>query len=144
MGDTAVNHSRVGYAPGVYDLFHIGHLNILRMARSRCDYLIAGVVSDEMAEIAKGRRPVVPLAERLEIVDHIRFVDQVHAEVVPDKLETWAGLRFDIFFKGDDWKGTRKGTELERRFAEVGVEVVYFPYTRETSSTILRNFLAAS
>ncbi|WP_256793618.1 adenylyltransferase/cytidyltransferase family protein [Terrabacter sp. Ter38] len=136
--------ARVGYAPGVYDLFHIGHLNILRMARSQCDHLIAGVVSDEMAELAKGRRPVVPLSERLEIVDHIRFVDQVHAETVPDKLETWSELKFDIFFKGDDWKGTRKGIELERRFGDVGVEVVYFPYTRETSSTILRNFLAAS
>lgn len=144
MGDMVIDQARVGYAPGVYDLFHIGHLNILRMARSRCDHLIAGVVSDEMAEKAKGRRPVVPLAERLEIVDHIRFVDQVHAEIVPDKLETWDILKFDIFFKGDDWKGTRKGIELERRFAQVGVEVMYFPYTRETSSTILRNFLAAS
>lgn len=139
-----VNDARVGYAPGVYDLFHIGHLNILRMARSQCDHLIAGVVSDEMAQRAKGRWPVVPLAERIEIVDHIRFVDQVHEEVVPDKLETWAALKFDIFFKGDDWKGTRKGVDLERRFAAVGVEVVYFPYTRETSSTILRSFLAAS
>lgn len=136
--------TRVGYAPGVYDLFHIGHLNILRMAKSQCDQLIAGVVSDEMAEMAKGRRPVVPLVERLEIVRHITYVDQVHAETIPDKLETWEELRFTHFFKGDDWRGTEKGRRLEERFAAVGVEVVYFPYTVHTSSTLLRSVLTAS
>ncbi|GEK21306.1 adenylyltransferase/cytidyltransferase family protein [Cellulomonas xylanilytica] len=129
---------RVGYAPGAYDLFHVGHLNLLRHARQHCDVLIAGVVSDEMLERAKGRRPVVPLAERMEIVSHISFVDRVHAEVLPDKLDTWAAVGFDVFFKGDDWRGTVKGRDLERRFAEVGVEVVYFPYTMQTSSTMLR------
>lgn len=134
---------RIGYAPGAYDLFHVGHLNILRNARANCDYLIAGVVSDEMLELARGRRPVVPLAERMEIVSHISFVDRVHAETVPDKLDTWAEVGFNVFFKGDDWRGTPKGVELERRFAEVGVEVVYFPYTIQTSSTQLRTALAA-
>ena len=132
---------RVGYAPGVYDLFHIGHLNILRLAKSGCDYLIAGVVSDDMAERAKGQRPVIPLVERLEIVQHISFVDAVHAEMVPDKLETWSSLHFNVFFKGDDWKGTPKGLDLERRFREVGVQVVYFPYSVHTSSTMLRSAL---
>lgn len=132
---------RVGYAPGVYDLFHVGHLNILRTAKQHCDVLIAGVVSDEMAERAKGRRPVVPLSERIEIVRHISFVDRVHEETVPDKLETWEQLRFTTFFKGDDWRGTPRGIELERRFAQVGVEVVYFPYTVSTSSTLLRSTL---
>jgi len=132
---------QVGYAPGVYDLFHVGHLNILRTAKSRCDVLIAGVVSDEMATLAKGRRPVVPLDERMEIVSHIRFVDRVHAETLPDKLDTWDELRFDVFFKGDDWKGTPKGLDLERRFSEVGVSVEYFPYTVQTSSTLLRQVL---
>jgi len=94
-----------------------------------------------MLERAKGRRPVVPLAERMEIVSHISFVDQVHAEVVPDKLETWRTVGFDVFFKGDDWRGTAKGLDLERRFGEVGVDVVYFPYTIGTSSTILRSAL---
>lgn len=135
---------RIGYAPGVYDLFHIGHLNILRTAKEQCDYLIAGVVSDEMALRAKGRTPVVPLSERMEIVSHIRFVDAVHAEVVPDKLDTWRELRFNRFFKGDDWRGTPKGLDLERRFAEVGVQVVYFPYTTQTSSTLLRQFLSTA
>ncbi|MEV6105920.1 adenylyltransferase/cytidyltransferase family protein [Streptomyces sp. NPDC051940] len=131
----------VGYAPGVYDLFHVGHLNILRHARSQCDYLVAGVVSDEMAELAKGRRPVIPLVERLEIVRSIRFVDAAFVETVPDKLETWQQVRFDVIFKGDDWRGTPKGERLERDFRSVGVEVVYFPYTVHTSSTQLRRAL---
>ncbi len=134
---------RIGYAPGAYDLFHIGHLNILRNARSQCDYLIAGVVSDEMLELAKGRRPVVPLAERLEIVSHISYVDKAVAEVVPDKIDTWRELGFNLIFKGDDWRGTPKGAKLESDFAAVGVEVVYFPYTAHTSSTVLRTALAA-
>ncbi|QMU77843.1 adenylyltransferase/cytidyltransferase family protein [Streptacidiphilus sp. PB12-B1b] len=132
---------RVGYAPGVYDLFHVGHLNILRHARSQCDRLIAGVVSDEMAVLAKGRPPVVPLNERLEIVRNVRFVDEAIAETVPNKLDTWRQTPFDILFKGDDWRGTPKGERLERDFAAVGVEIVYFPYTVHTSSTLLRRVL---
>jgi glycerol-3-phosphate cytidylyltransferase len=135
--------ARVGYAAGAFDLFHIGHLNLLKHARSACDFLIAGVVSDEMLESAKGRPPVVPLAERLEIVRHISFVDRVHAETLPDKLDTWEVLRFDVFIKGDDWRGTDQARRLEQRFAEVGVEVVYFPYTLNTSSTLLRRALEA-
>ena len=131
----------VGYAPGAYDMFHVGHLNILRQAKQHCDHLIAGVVSDEMCELTKGKRPVVPLAERMEIVSHISFVDEVVAEVVPDKVETWKTVRFDVLFKGDDWRGTPKGIKLERDFAELGVEVVYFPYTIHTSSTLLRKAL---
>ena len=134
---------RIGYAAGAFDLFHIGHLNILRRAKEQCDYLIAGVVSDEMLELARGRRPIIPLAERLEIVSHISFVDQAHAEVVPDKIETWRTVGFDVFFKGDDWRGTARGKALEREFAAVGVEVVYFPYTMDTSSTALRAAIAA-
>jgi glycerol-3-phosphate cytidylyltransferase len=132
---------RIGYAAGAFDLFHVGHLNILKHARSQCDYLIAGVVSDEMLQLNKGITPVVPLAERLEIVSHISYVDEAVAEVVPDKLETWKALQFDVFFKGDDWKGTEKGLRLEREFAKVGVDVVYFPYTVSTSSTALRRAL---
>lgn len=128
----------IGYAAGAYDLFHIGHLNILRHAKENCDHLIAGVVSDEMLELTKGRKPVIPLEERMEIVANIRCVDEVHAETIEDKLETWEQLRFNTFFKGSDWKGTPRGIELERRFAEVGVKVVYFPYTMHTSSTQLR------
>ncbi|MEV8213009.1 adenylyltransferase/cytidyltransferase family protein [Leifsonia poae] len=134
---------RVGYAAGAFDLFHIGHLNILKHAKSQCDYLIAGVVSDEMLQLTKGITPVIPLAERLEIVRHIAYVDEAVPETVPDKLDMWRELKFDVFFKGDDWRGTEKGMRLEREFAEVGVEVVYFPYTMTTSSTQLRKALAA-
>ncbi|UIJ36284.1 adenylyltransferase/cytidyltransferase family protein [Allobranchiibius sp. GilTou73] len=131
----------VGYAPGVYDLFHVGHLNILRRARERCDYLIAGVVSDEMAERAKGRTPVVPTSERLEIIQHIVFVDEAIIETVPRKLDTWREHPFDVIFKGDDWRGTAKGDRLEQDFAAVGVTVCYLPYTIHTSSTLLREAL---
>jgi glycerol-3-phosphate cytidylyltransferase len=135
--------SVIGYAPGIYDLFHIGHLNILRHAKSQCDHLIAGVVSDEMSLLAKGRAPVVPLTERLEIVRSVRYVDEVHAETLPDKLDTWQILQFHRIFKGDDWRGTAKGAKLEADFARVGVEVYYFPYTAHTSSTQLRRALSA-
>jgi glycerol-3-phosphate cytidylyltransferase len=133
----------VGYAPGIYDLFHIGHLNILRRAKQHCDILVAGVLSDEMCRKAKGQPPVIAAAERIEIVQHIDFVDRVHEEVVPGKLETWQVVRFDRIFKGDDWRGTAKGQRLEADMASVGVEVVYFPYTVTTSSTQLRRALAA-
>ncbi|SEO79224.1 adenylyltransferase/cytidyltransferase family protein [Trujillonella endophytica] len=133
----------IGYAPGAYDLFHIGHLNILKHAAADCDRLVAGVVSDEMLLLTKGRAPVIPLAERVEIVRNLRCVDDVHVEVVPDKIDTWRDVRFDVIFKGDDWRGTPKGLKLERDFAAVGVEVRYFPYTMHTSSTVLRRALAA-
>lgn len=133
---------RVGYAPGAYDLFHVGHLNILRQARARCDRLIAGVVSDEMCELTKGRRPVIPLEERMEIVEHIAFVDAVYAERTPEKLDSWKELKFTHIFKGDDWSGTEKGRKLEADFSPYGVEVVYFPYTVHTSSTLLRRVLS--
>jgi glycerol-3-phosphate cytidylyltransferase len=135
------HHPRIGYAAGAFDLFHIGHLNIFRQARKHCDYLIAGVVSDEMLRLTKGMEPVVPLEERLEIVRSIRYVDEARAEVVPDKLDTWRDVGFDVFFKGDDWKNTERGRRLEQELAAVGVKVVYFPYTVHTSSTILRQAL---
>jgi glycerol-3-phosphate cytidylyltransferase len=129
---------KIGYAAGAFDLFHVGHLNLLKHARSQCDYLIAGVVSDELLIRTKGQAPVVPLSERLEIVQSIRYVNEAVTEELPDRIDTWRALKFDVFFKGDDWRGTEKGMKLERRFAAVGVEVVYFPYTVHTSSTKLR------
>ncbi len=132
---------RIGYAAGAFDLFHVGHLNLLRHARMQCDFLIAGVVADELLVEAKGRPPVIPLAERLEIVRSIKYVDEAIAEVLPSKVETWQSHPFDVFFKGDDWRGTPKGQRLEQDFAAVGVDVVYFPYTMHTSSTALRRTL---
>lgn len=132
----------IGYVPGVFDLFHIGHLNMLRQARAQCDVLVAGVVSDEVCATVKGFVPVVPLAERIEIVDAIGIVDATFAEHTVDKRDAHAEVGFHIIFKGDDWKGTPKGDGLERTMAELGVEVVYFPYTMETSSTARRTALA--
>ena len=134
---------RIGYAAGAFDLFHVGHLNLLRHAKQHCDVLIAGVVSDEMLREVKGIEPVIPTAERAEIVRQIRFVDDVHIESTPSKLEAWHEVGFTHFFKGNDWRGTEKGLLLEREFAEVGVEIVYFPYTVHTSSTALRRALEA-
>ena len=133
--------TRVGYAAGAFDLFHVGHLNILRHAREHCDRLVAGVVSDEMLRAVKGIEPVIPTAERAEIVRSIMYVDDVYIETNPTKLEAWQDVHFTHFFKGDDWRGTEKGLLLERELATVGVEVVYFPYTAHTSSTTLRRAL---
>ena len=130
-----------GYVPGVFDLFHIGHLNILRAAREQCDWLIAGVVTDDKAYRAKAKYPVIPLAERVAILEHITLVDEVVVEHQPSKLDVWREHPFDVIFKGDDWKGTPKGRELESDFSALGVEVAYFPYTVHTSSTLLRAVL---
>ena len=123
--------STVGYAPGVYDLFHVGHLNALRRAREQCDVLVAGVVADEVCEAVKGIRPFVPLAERLDIVASIGFV-------AGSTMSAWRAVGFHRVFKGDDWRDTPQGLLLEQRLAAVDVEVVYFPYTVHTSSTALR------
>lgn len=132
---------RIGYAPGAFDLFHIGHLNLLRRAKERCDFLIAGVVADEVLIEHKKITPMIPLAERLEIVRNVRCVDMAHAAMTNDKTEIWRELRFNVLFKGDDWQGTEKGIRLERDFAALGVEVLYFPYTQATSSSALRRTL---
>jgi glycerol-3-phosphate cytidylyltransferase len=134
----------VGYVPGVYDLFHIGHLNALRQARDLCDVLVAGIVSDEVCEQVKGLRPFVPLEERLAIVDAIGIVDATYAELTTDKLDAWREVGFHRVFKGDDWRDTPRGRELELKVGIVGAEVVYFPYTAHTSSTQLRRAIAAS
>jgi glycerol-3-phosphate cytidylyltransferase len=135
--------TRIGYAAGAFDLFHVGHLNLLRHAKQHCDVLVAGVVSDEMLRQVKGIEPVIPTAERAEIVSHISFVDDVYVETSPSKMDAWEDVRFTHFFKGDDWRGTEKGLRLERDFSTVGVEVVYFPYTAHTSSSSLRRALEA-
>lgn len=131
---------RIGYAPGIFDLFHVGHLNIVREARQFCDHLVVGVLTDEMATRTK-LAPVIPFEERIEIVRSIRYVDEAVGEDVPHKLEMWERLKFDVIIKGDDWRGTDKGDKLEADFAEVGVDVAYLPYTQRTSSSMLRAVL---
>jgi glycerol-3-phosphate cytidylyltransferase len=130
-----------GYVPGVFDMFHVGHLNLISSARPFCDHLIVGVVTDEVVEAVKGKSPVIPLRERMEIVGALRDVDEVVIDVHSDKFQSWQDLRYDVIFKGDDWKDTPRGMKLEADLDAVGARVHYFPYTRHTSSTMLRDVL---
>ncbi|QWF84187.1 adenylyltransferase/cytidyltransferase family protein [Amycolatopsis sp. CA-230715] len=132
----------VGYAPGAYDMFHIGHLNILRRASEHCDRLVAGVVGDDVVLRAKGKLPIVPFEERIEIVRSVRYVDEAVPDPHVDKFAAWEALRFDVLFKGDDWRGTERGKLLEARLGEVGAKVIYFPYTMHTSSSALRKLIS--
>lgn len=141
---TAEELAGTGYASGVFDMFHVGHLNLLRRAREHCEVLVVGVASDEYVLALKGREPVVPLAERLEIVSSLRFVDEVIIDRSEDKRVAWRDRNFDAIFKGDDWRGSPKGDRLEQAMDEVGARVVYFPYTLHTSSSRLRGFIERS
>lgn len=131
-----------GYVPGVFDLFHIGHLRIIQRAREACDVLVAGVVSDEVAQRAKGKAPVIPFGERFEIVSSLALVDEVVEDDQVEKQHMWPIVRYDVLFKGTDWRGTPKGERLEAELAKVGARVHYFPYTETTSSTLLRAFIS--
>ena len=128
----------VGYTTGVYDLFHIGHLNVLRESKKFCDKLIVGVTSDELCFSRKGKFPIIPLNERVEIIRSLSIVDEVVPQTNMDKFHAWNKYKFDRMFVGDDWKGTPLWDELDLKFKRVGVEIFYFPYTESTSSSILR------
>lgn len=129
---------KIGYTTGVFDLFHIGHLNILRRSKEQCDYLIVGVSTDELVKSYKNKIPVVPFEERIKIVESIKYVDKVVIQDSMDKFKAWEKLRFEAIFHGDDWKGSTMYEVIEEQFKRVGVDMVYFPYTQGTSSTILR------
>ena len=130
----------VGYTCGVYDLFHIGHLNLLKNAKGLCDKLIVGVSTDELVAY-KHKKAVIPFEERLEIIRNIKCVDAAIPQDDLDKFKAWEKLRFDILFVGDDWYGDPRWKEMEEKFKDVGVRVVYFPYAKGTSSTILNETL---
>lgn len=131
----------IGYTTGVFDLFHIGHLNILKKAKENCDYLIVGVTTDEEVERVKNKRPIIPYQERAEIVKAIKYVDEVVPEEDTDKLKAAEAIQFNRIFKGDDWRGTPKWNRYEEEFGKKDIDVVYFEYTKGTSSTHLRNVL---
>ena len=131
----------IGFTSGVFDLFHIGHLNILKNAKSICDKLIVGVSTDDLVQTYKHKVPVIPFTERLEIVRSIKFVDSVVAQENMDKMVLWEKLKYDIMFVGDDWQKTEKWQEIENKFEILGVKIVYFPYTKGTSSTKINNIL---
>lgn len=127
----------VGYTTGVFDLFHIGHLNLLKKAKANCDRLIVGVSTDELVKEYKGKEPVLPFAERIEIVRSIKYVDGVVKQESMDKYEAWEKLKYNVLFHGDDWKGSQLYSEIEKKLEAVGVKMIYFPYTKGVSSTIL-------
>jgi len=130
----------IGYTTGVYDMFHIGHLNILKKAKEQCEKLIVGVTSDELVQY-KNKKVIIPYEERIAIIESIKYVDQTVPQENMNKILAWKKYKFDVMFVGSDWKGTDKWNELERQLAEVGVDIVYFPYTKETSSTKIRDVL---
>jgi glycerol-3-phosphate cytidylyltransferase len=130
----------IGYTTGVFDLFQIGHLNLLKNAKGLCDKLIVGVTSDELVSY-KGKKAVIPFEERMEIVRNIQYVDAVIPQESMDKMENWKKLKYDVMFVGDDWHNTPKWEEFEAQFNEVGVKIVFFPYTKGTSSTLINEVL---
>lgn len=130
----------IGYTTGVYDLFHIGHLNLLKNAKGLCDKLVVGVTTDELVSY-KNKKAVIPFEERMEIVRSIKYVDSVIPQESMDKFEVWKKVKFNVMFVGDDWQSTPKWEELEKKFAEVGVKIIYFPYTKGTSSTLINETL---
>lgn len=131
----------IGYTTGVYDMFHIGHLNILKRAKEQCDYLIVGVSTDELVQHDKNKTPVIPFSERMQIVEAIRYVDKVVPQPDKNKMAAWERHHFNKMFVGSDWQGTPQWIEFEKQFSVVGVEIVYLSHTDGISSTILRDKL---
>lgn len=132
---------RIGYTTGVYDMFHIGHLNILQRAKEQCDYLIVGVSTDEVVESYKHKTPIIPFSERIAIVSALKCVDQAVPQTSMDKMEAWKKLHFDALFHGSDWKGSDMYNKMIDEFKEVGVDVVFLPHTEGVSSTLLSEVL---
>lgn len=131
----------IGFTEGTFDMFHIGHLNLLKNAKKECDYLIVGVNSDELVKEYKNKDVVVPFEERVEIVKAIKYVDEVMKADSLDKKLSWEKRHYDVLFIGSDWKGSERWNQTEKEMAEYGVKVHYLPYTQETSSTLLREKL---
>lgn len=131
----------IGFTAGAFDMFHVGHLNLIKNAKARCDYLIVGVNTDELIADYKDKKVVVPLEERMQIVEAVKYVDEVIAVDTLDKEKIWEKKKFDVVFIGDDWKGSERWNETERKMKKYGVDVVYLPYTTGTTSTLLREKL---
>jgi len=131
----------IGYTTGVFDMFHIGHLNILRRAKEKCDYLIVGVSTDELVQHDKNKTPIIPFEARCKIVEAIKYVDKVIPQINKDKFSVWEKYHFDRMFVGSDWKGSPQWEKYEMQFAKVGVEIIYFAHTDGISSTLLREKL---
>ena len=130
----------LGYTTGVFDLFHVGHVNLRRNAKGMCDKLVVGVTTDELVSY-KNKKSVISFEERMEVVRSCRYVDAVIPQEDMDKYTQWQKVKFDVMFVGDDWFKTDKWQAIDNKFKEEGVRVVYFPYTKGTSSTLINNVL---
>lgn len=138
---------KIGFTCGVYDLFHVGHLNLFERCKQHCDYLIVGICDDEYVRTYKNHDPVINEKDRARIVGALKCVDEVamvNSLETVDKMVAWNRFKFDVLFAGDDWKGSQRFIETEKQFKDAGVdlEVVFFPYTKEVSTTMLRETLS--
>ena len=131
----------IGYTQGTFDMFHIGHLNLIKNAKRHCDYLVVGVNSDDLVESYKNIRPIIPLDERVEIMRAIKYVDEVIVTNTLDKKEIWEKVRFNEIYIGDDWKGNERWEKTGKEMEQLGAKLVFLPYTKDTSSTMLREKL---
>ena len=131
----------IGYTQGTFDMFHIGHLNLIKNAKRHCDYLVVGVNSDDLVESYKNKRPIIPLDERVEIMRAIKYVDEVIVTNTLDKKEIWEKVRFNEIYIGDDWKGNERWEKTGKEMEQLGSKLVFLPYTKDTSSTMLREKL---
>lgn len=129
---------KIGYTTGVFDMFHIGHLNIIRRAKEQCDYLIVGVSTDELCQSYKNKKPVICFEDRVQIIEALKYVDKVVPQVSLDKVEAWEKLKFDAVFHGNDWKNSNLYNDIEKKLSAVGVDMVFLPHTSGISSTQLR------
>lgn len=136
---TDIKKYKIGYTTGVFDMFHIGHLNILKRAKAMCDYLIVGVSTDEVVQEYKHKRPVIPFEDRLAIVEAIKYVDKAIPQTTMDKMVAYKELHFDALFHGSDWKDSTMYDEIEKSFSAIGVDVVFLPHTDGISSTLIRD-----
>lgn len=129
---------KIGYTDGVFDLFHVGHLNMIQAAKDRCEYLIVGVHGDDVVEEYKHHRPIMNENDRRRIVESVKGVDRAEINRFRDKLKLWELYHFDVIFIGDDWKGTERWDHFEKVLAEINVDVIYVPYTKGISTTEIR------
>ena len=136
---TDIKKYKIGYTTGVFDMFHIGHLNILKRAKSMCDYLIVGVSTDEVVQEYKHKSPVIPFEDRLAIVEAIKYVDKAIPQTTMDKMVAYKELHFDALFHGSDWKDSIMYDEIEKSFSAMGVDVVFLPHTDGISSSLIRD-----
>lgn len=129
---------KIGYTDGVYDLFHIGHLNMIQTAKENCEYLIVGVHADNVVKEYKNKFPIINENDRKRIIESIKGVDKAVINRFRDKIKLWELYHFDVIFIGDDWKGTERWNKFEKELAKINVDVVYVPYTKGISTTEIR------